>query len=80
MLDNMKLNQLKEKLYNNYINWIDYSEDTLEIDTEMDNLSIFVTANGIYQLAICEGDYQFSCNVFDADSVVKDIKRVLGVY
>lgn len=79
-----KLDVLKDELYKNAINYTEYSVDTIEIDTEIDNLNIYVTVNGIYQMQICEAtnteyEYNFNLNVFFVDKVVEYIKRVLAI-
>ena len=79
-----KLDILKDELYKNAINYTEYSVDTIEIDTEIDNLNIYVTVNGIYQMQICETtnteyEYNFNLNVFFVDKVIEYIKRVLVI-
>ena len=79
-----KLDILKDELYKNDINYIQYNVDTIEIDTEIDNLDIYVTVNDIYQMQICEAtnteyEYNFNLNVFFVDKVVEYIKRILMI-
>ena len=81
--DANKLDMLKDELYKNAINYTEYSVDTIEINTKIDNLNIYVTVNGIYQMQICEATnteygYNFNLNVFFVDKVVEYIKRAFN--